>query len=80
MATCKENEDFGKCVLQTYPLDEAIDWIKKNFKPNEVFDDHDSLEEWIRNYYSPSDIFDDNILERYALEYIEDHGYIQPAE
>ena len=45
MTTHNENESFAKEVMVYNPLDSAIDWIKTNLAPDEVFDS-DALEEW----------------------------------
>lgn len=48
MATNSENESFAKTILSQYPLDEAIEWIKKNLSPEDVFNEKE-LAEWAKN-------------------------------
>lgn len=45
MATTRENDEFIKDIIATYPLDEAINWINQNLEPAEVFDD-EVLRDW----------------------------------
>ena len=42
---CKDNESFTKEIMAAYPLDCAIDWIKSNMEPEDVFDE-DKLSDW----------------------------------
>lgn len=51
MAGYKENKDFAESILQQYPLDDAVDWIKKNLCPEDVFDD-DALKTWAEDWAS----------------------------
>jgi hypothetical protein len=45
MATAKQNREFSDIILNQDPLDEAIEYIKKNFNPEDVFDDKE-LAQW----------------------------------
>jgi len=45
MATEEQNKKFTGSLLVQWPLDEAIDWIKANLSPEDVFDE-DELSEW----------------------------------
>lgn len=45
MATVKQNDDFARSIFPIYVLDEAIEWIKKNLSPEDVFD-HAELRDW----------------------------------
>lgn len=45
MATGLENRAFSEAMLVDYPLDEAIVFIKRRFRPEAVFD-RNELEEW----------------------------------
>ena len=45
MATAEQNKKFTGSLLVQWPLDEAIDWIKVNLSPEDVFDE-DELSEW----------------------------------
>jgi len=47
MATAKENDNFIKEIISSYPLDTAIDWIQKNLNPSDVFT-KDQLDDWAR--------------------------------
>ena len=48
MASIRENVNFTEAILKTYPLDEAIDWISNNMKPEDVFTE-DRLEQWAKD-------------------------------
>ena len=37
MATLNENKDFVNNVLPSYLLDDCIEWIRGNLKPDDVF-------------------------------------------
>lgn len=41
----RQDNDFLDAVISKCLLEEAIDWIKSNLDPDEVFDD-DSLHDW----------------------------------
>jgi hypothetical protein len=43
--TRSENEDFCKVITVSWPLDDALIWIRKNLKPDEVFT-ADKLNKW----------------------------------
>jgi len=45
----KENEDFAREMLETDPLDRAIEWIKNNLEPEDVFSDEQLLD-WAYGY------------------------------
>jgi hypothetical protein len=47
MAGYTENMNFAKAVLPQYLLDDAIDWIRTNLPPEDVFSD-DQLIEWAK--------------------------------
>ena len=49
MAGSREDEDFAKAILCTYPLDEAIEWIGMNMCPEDVFSD-EQLKSWAKNW------------------------------
>ncbi len=85
MATARQNEHFAGTLLNTSGLlDEAIEWIKSNLEPDDVFDTHD-LERWAKGQdptdvchesallgwargQLPADIFDDADLASWAEE------------
>ena len=48
MASAKQNKEFTDRLLPNYPLDEAMERIKANLDPEEVFDKKE-LEEWAVN-------------------------------
>lgn len=41
----KKNKDFVTAIFSQYLLNDAIDWVKANLEPEDVFDD-EKLEEW----------------------------------
>jgi hypothetical protein len=44
-----ENMVFAKAVLPQYLLDNAIDWIRANLQPEDVFSDN-QLIEWAKDW------------------------------
>lgn len=60
MPTRSEDQSFAELMqtnvtMSTASLDEAIDWIKTNMNPEQVFDDND-LENWAeKNGYIKGD-------------------------
>lgn len=49
MATYKDNTNFTDSIInRSGLLDEAIDWIVCNMRPEEVYDE-DQLEEWAKD-------------------------------
>jgi hypothetical protein len=71
MATSRQNEEFIKTLMPQWPLDEAIEWIKANLGPGDVFEETD-LFNWAReNARAPEDVFGKADLEAWA----EDAGY-----
>jgi len=49
MAGYRDNMDFAKSILPQYLLDDAINWIKSNMYPEDVFSD-DQLIEWAKDW------------------------------
>lgn len=45
MITTRDNQLFTESIMVDYPLDKAIEWIKRNFNPENVFDKA-QLETW----------------------------------
>jgi hypothetical protein len=45
MANVTQNKKFSEMLLPQYPLDEAIEWIKSNLEPEDVFG-FDRLNAW----------------------------------
>ena len=55
MANARYNDLFAAELLPAYPLDAAIEWIKANMKPEDVFDVA-QLEEWAEeNDWAPTE-------------------------
>ena len=48
MTTRQQDNDFLGDVIGSGLLDTAIEWIRKNLEPEEVFDDSD-LDKWASN-------------------------------
>jgi len=49
--SAKQNQEFASVILPNYPLDEAVEWIRSNMEPDDVFTE-DKLEAWAeRNGY-----------------------------
>ena len=91
MATTQQNRDFADEMLIQYPLDRAIQWIKANLSPGDVFDE-EQLAEHARNNIEIDDVYpESNILSYVAgifnpgevfdtrqLEvWAEDYGYVK---
>jgi len=67
MASKKENQDFIEDLISSEPLDKAIDWIKDNMNPDEVYTE-DQLITHIKKKCKPDEVFDDDDLAEWALE------------
>lgn len=39
MPTVRQNTDFGERLMPPWPLDDAIEWIKGNLEPADVFEE-----------------------------------------
>lgn len=39
MASARDNNDFMNEIMDTYPLDTAIVWLRTNMTPEDVFDE-----------------------------------------
>jgi hypothetical protein len=91
MATTQHNRDFADQFFPADPLDTAIEWIKANLSPDNVFDE-EALAEHARNNIEIDDVYSEsNILSYVAgtfnpgevfdtrqLEaWAEDHGYVK---
>lgn len=48
MATLNENKDFVNNVLPSYLLDDCIEWIRGNLKPDDVFS-KEELIDWAKD-------------------------------
>ena len=73
MATALQNASFASDLLPQYPLDDAIDWIKNNLEPDDVFDET-TLERWAIDYVKVEAMPQDE-LEAWA----EANGYTKQA-
>jgi len=91
MASARHNADFANHLFSTNLLDTAIEWIKANLSPGDVFDER-HLAEHARNNIEIDDVYSEsNILSYVAgtfnpgevfdtrqLEaWAEDHGYVK---
>lgn len=65
MAGYKENEDFTKSILSFAPLDDAIEWVRTNMNPEEVFDKRELIE-WAKTNMTPEEVFDKKQLQEWA--------------
>ncbi len=72
MATETQNETFKKEIIDRFLLDNAIEWISENLRPEEVFDEQ-VLEDYAveKGFFprasSPEDVFDEESLTKWAL-------------
>jgi len=73
MATASQNRDFADEMLVQCPLDQAVEWIKANLSPGDVFDE-EQLAEHARNNIEIDDVYS----ERNILDYV--RGTYHPAE
>ena len=91
MASARHNTDFTNHLFPADLLDTAIEWIKANLSPGDVFDER-QLAEHARNNIEIDDVYSEsNILSYVAgtfnpgevfdtrqLEaWAEDHGYVK---
>ncbi len=63
MANTRQNDDFTAELISASPLDTAIEWIKGNLSPDDVFDEdqlaaHARANIEIDDVYSERNIFD----------------------
>jgi len=73
MPTSRQDHDFLETVVPTTLLDDAIDWIKKNLNPDEVFEEKEILA-FVRDNFSPEVVYDSE-LDTWA----ENNGYEKSA-
>jgi len=73
MATTQHNRDFADQFFPADPLDTAIEWIKANLSPDDVFDE-EALAEHARNNIEIDDVYS----ERNILDYVA--GTYNPSE
>ena len=91
MASARHNVDFASHLLPAEPLDTAVEWIKANLSPGDVFD-KEQLAEHARNNIEIDDVYSEsNILgyvagtfnpgevfdTRQLETWAEDHGYVK---
>lgn len=72
MASKTQNESFINALISTDLLDQAIDWVKDNLEPADVYGDDVIV--GLNQKYDPQDIFTKDQLESWA----EDNGYEKP--
>ena len=91
MTSPRHNADFANHLFQADPLDTAIEWIKANLAPDDVFDDaaithHARANLEIDDVYSESNILGyvagtfnpGEVFDTSELEaWAEDHGYVK---
>jgi len=91
VASTRHNADFANHLFPADPLDTAIEWIKANLSPDDVFDDdalaehaHANIE--IDDVYSERNILDyvrgtynpsEVFTDRDLESWAEDHGYVK---
>ena len=71
MPNNRENEAFVRHILSHYPLDDAIEWIKDNLSPDDVFDAGELFRWAERNASGVEDVFPVSDLADWA----EQNGY-----
>lgn len=75
MTTYHEETEFIKAVIDTDLLSKAIEWIKENLSPEEVFIEGE-LVEWVGDHCAPEDVFEEEKLKAWA----EDKGFVEKGE
>lgn len=75
MANATQNEQFARELLTTYPLDQALSWIKSNMDIDDVYEAKEILQ-YIRENYDAEVVFDRKELEQWA----EANGYVKEEE
>lgn len=55
MADVQQNQDFSTVLLVQWPLDDAIEWICDNMKPEDVFAERDLIDWAEENGYVKCD-------------------------
>lgn len=76
MSTVSQEKDFKKAIGEELPvslLGTAIDWIRDNMNPDEVFD-MAALKSFVGNTCQPDEVFHDTELKKWA----EGKGYTRP--
>jgi hypothetical protein len=73
MASARHNADFANHLFPADSLDAAIEWIKANLSPDDVFDE-EQIAEHARNNIEIDDVYS----ERNILDYV--WGTYNPAE
>ena len=91
MASPRHNADFANHLFPTDPLDVAIEWIKANLSPDDVFDD-DAISQHARANVEIDDVYSESnilgyvagtfnpgeVFDTHQLEaWAEDHGYVK---
>lgn len=74
MPTYQDQRDFKKAIIAEIPdgiIDTAIDWIKSNLKPEDVFSE-DDLQKWAQGMEVAS-IYPEKDL----IDWAENNGYIK---
>ena len=71
MASEMENEAFTRALMPNYPLDEAVDWIRDNLSPEDVFTE-DQIRVAAQACSDPEDVFAPSEL----IGWAEDNGYM----
>lgn len=64
MSTTKQDNDFRDTLVSTRLLEEAIDWIRSNMKPDDVFEEKELIA--YASNFDPEDVFTESSLENWA--------------
>ena len=76
MSSADQDKSFKKAIGEELPnslLGTAIDWIRDNMNPDEVFD-MAKIKSFVGNTCLPDEVFHDTDLKNWA----EDKGYTRP--
>jgi hypothetical protein len=65
VATTRQNDDFILNLISGSPLDTALDWIRANLTPDDVFDD-DATRQYVRANIEIDEVYS----ERNILDYV----------
>lgn len=67
----KQDRDFLEKIIGTQVLEDAIEWMKDNLEPSDIFDDKDLIS--YASGQKPEKVFTQSELEEWA----EENGYVK---
>lgn len=75
MDTADETSFRKACVSVEFDADAAIEWIKENYNPVDVFGDK-TIRKFVAENFAPDDVFDEKHLAEWARvnDYVKEGG------